>query len=791
LKNNLFSVGEKYSIRLEDQEKILELYSAFKRTKSKDFRIDKYKTITVDINGQKLIIAASIYNIKADYLTFLRNAVAKSEGKFNNTSILFIHDSDLDSIIGGTIELDEPGMPLNVDKIKNNIKKNILNSGLSNAEKKILKFSLSKYSDEIVNIFDFNIFLDVLFNGKICDDQMNDLGFFKDYDIDSYSGTEIDNRLLRNFELFSFVDDVYKYGDIDNDLSKKFDSDGVNILQKREWGKNKYKEILNSNEEKIKEQDIEYYPIETDKYSEFLVLDKSNGNTKVQQRNRNIIIFNRNLNDEISINLKFNRELNDVYFKIDKYMEKDKDKSYKINKKTIKISFINLQKQNKTQFYLLSYYKYKFKIAVINLENNFFESMNSKYKIIIGTKLKCINVTEENSVMYFGERIKFYSAQEISVNRDVKNLNLSSEKAYNVSYSNITPDENNMVYINFNIDNFEVPFGIEVKETEKLKYITGEEINKLSRENSRNYIYNIENSKIIYDINEYSIKGLTREYLEYEKQIINSNIVFGIKRNGKIEKEKLNIDENINQKYFEILNLFKSKNNLPSLSCYDKETLDLFDEFISMYFEKIDELEDDKKLSVEEKNLLKIGMIINADEKDEIYLTPLHPINIAYQLVFYRKLGNNKYINGILRQLNTVGIMPYLLNENKLYEIAEQYDMPKWSRYTLSLNKQKCSSNNYVSKIITHKIIEFEKHFNYLFLSKNSPLIIKIINFGSYQRVLEGVLDYYARKIKKNDINMVPILLFLENSVKNNIFRRTSSYKTYLTIQEIFNIKIQ
>ncbi len=105
---NPLSSGAKYNIQFEKQEQVQALYDELKNnTLYKEYNYKdnkgevKYKSYLLDFRGGvKLIVSATIDNVQPDFLTRLRNMVGV-EPEYEDKAILFIHDTNLDSIMGG------------------------------------------------------------------------------------------------------------------------------------------------------------------------------------------------------------------------------------------------------------------------------------------------------------------------------------------------------------------------------------------------------------------------------------------------------------------------------------------------------------------------------------------------------------------------------------------------------------------------------------------------------------------------------------------------------------------
>ena len=81
--------------------------------------------------------------------------------------------------------------------------------------------------------------------------------------------------------------------------------------------------------------------------------------------------------------------------------------------------------------------------------------------------------------------------------------------------------------------------------------------------------------------------------------------------------------------YQQLLNYYKFNNTLPSLCFVDDQLRDLSIRYLKTFNESIAHIQENVMLKEEEKNLFKLGVI---EEEQRVILTPLHPLNVAYQL---------------------------------------------------------------------------------------------------------------------------------------------------------------
>ena len=188
--------GSKYNIQFEKEEQVRELYEKLKENdlyreyEYKDSKGEvKYTSYQLQFNDVSLIVSSTIDNVQPDFLTRLRNMVGLEDG-YEKKAILFIHNTMLDSIIGGTESFSKEGMPFNIDSIQKDIKKKLVTESFSEVDKSIIEMDLDRKKDILFNdnnsIFEYEYVLDILNKGYIDKQQYKDFGLFYDDKINDF-----------------------------------------------------------------------------------------------------------------------------------------------------------------------------------------------------------------------------------------------------------------------------------------------------------------------------------------------------------------------------------------------------------------------------------------------------------------------------------------------------------------------------------------------------------------------------------------------------------------------------
>jgi DNA phosphorothioation-dependent restriction protein DptH len=788
--------GDKFSVQFEKEVQVDELYKALMAYKTGDFIYHEasYETYYLQMNGIRLIVSATINNIQPDFLTRLRNKVGTEEVAFVDTAILFIHNTSLDSIIRGTESLQKEGMPLHIKAIMRDIKERINSSHLSKTDKFVISFDLDRKGREIfednTSIFEYRDILNVLNGDGIQKEQYKNFGLFFDPGLAELNKKEAEKRLEENYNFFSRVDSIHKYGNPDSELEKYFDEKGIDLLKGSYWREKDFKDVKNSAENKIGAKPLEYEKV---KLSEELTYwDRAEGETKVKSRIRNIIIFNSLKLKEINLELSFDDYVRNEFISVINNAEAGAVAAGK------KIR-VKIQHQiNTTGFSKITYkdnnnVKFEFRITTVECDEKIFEQMKTNFSVIIkGQERYILSNTDDEEIVInpsgdleVEDKIDslecifeiFDAGQKLKLSRDIKQ----------------NDDDIDIVKITIKYLGVDIPLAVR-EQSEKPTTITGMKVWKLKRESMESFNY-VGNNKLIQGTKEYFTRDEYRKNLEREKAIIEAEGLFFKELGEVLKAEELEVSVELKSAYRDLVQYYKFNNLLPSLAYYNDELLSLSIKYVNEYLKALKGIEKGTYLTQKQKDLTKVGVIVTLDGDNEMLFSPLHPLNIAYQIMIYERMGNEELSDEILKKLSSVYLVPYLYNfDGRIYRPIEQAHSPEWTYFVDQKMPRYKGSRNFVSKLVREKIEEFVDHFSYLFdLTRNSPININLINVGDCKEVLQGIFDYYTRSLNENpkveDLIPISINIYGED-FSSNVFEEISFYNDPKHIKETFEVNL-
>ena len=794
--------GDKFNIQFEKEEEVKSMYDALQvESNSKPFIYStvngsKYETYSIDINGTEVVVACTNEETTDDFLIRLRN-LAGDEGseEFKDSAILFIHNTTLDSLIKGTESFQKEGMPFHTKSLVKNIRENLKSSSMKEEYKYILDFTLNKMNKSVVednsSIFQYANILNVLNKGMLDRKDYNEFGLFYDANLlEDKAPKMVKARLSENADIFSKVDSIHKYGNPEIELEKDFDAKGINLLKEDDWKDVDYKEIKLSQERKKEEKIAELEDIKA--IDSFTMWDRPEGETKAKLRKRNILIFNKDKLDNLNFEIRFDTHLKKADFKVDK-----KTSSFVTITTSGKRAQISIDVNTKETTFAKVVYndgkvKYDFKVCVVSCSDDILENIKTNYEVIIKSKLNMLVSNTDDDKIILNPKGSTEVKENITELENIVTLDV--DEKMELSFDVKMEDDSEFIKIDINYNDSVISIAKE-EEKERPTIISGMKIWKQKRENQESFKY-LNNNKIVQGTSEYFAKEDFKANLEIEKNIIDNSVMHYNLSGDLLEKVNLELDYNVQKAYENLINYYKVNNLLPSLAYYDMDLVNISKDYINSILDVLDSIKNEEVLSKEQRNISKLGTIHRLDGDKEILLTPLHPINVSYQLMINNMIDDEEVEDNILKLLSSRYLMPYLYKEKDvLYKVVDQSHSPEWTYYVDHKMSRYKGSRDYVSKLTREKLDEFIDHFTYLFRNLNkSKIKMKLINLGDCKEALLGIFDYYIKKINKgediNNLISIDVYIYGEKNTIN-AFEEIAFYNSIEDIKNHFNVNLK
>lgn len=811
---NAYSIrrGEKFILKLDSDAEVEKYYQAIEAMLDGDNSIINYRqtddevfeTVSFMTGNDKsiqLVIVPEI-NITNAYLTRLRNTV--SEGDTERAIFIVCHNP-IDSIAGGTESLQKEGMPFHKSRLISDIEKNIKQSDMCEGEQQVLYFDLNNKDADVMDMYsisDYADILSILYKGHLDTDDFRSFGLFFDDEISTISFSDTNTmkkRIDDNYKYFKQIDDSLKYGNIEDDLENVFD----NKLLKKIKDNIKSTSDIKKWDEGISYADVIASVIRNDERKKPITLEKTeviaNGvafrenvdffvrnekETAAGRRKRHILIFNPDCCEKIEISVGISEFLgkNDISF------EDKKDNtgvSVKVSGKKIVIEFAHKDISiNKAKLKCIERTeKFEISYCVINYSRIWFDEITSCFAIESKTKKKSpksLIINCDSEELIFNRRGTV--TEKVRLEPDIT-ISPDLEEKYILTIDENSFKDDNTANAVITLGNFDLPVIFKASAPINSS-ITGVKIQQYKLKGQQSFLYQ-GNNKLTFGTNEYNTREELRLNLITEEFIISSGCFSCSIVDEKTTEIDLKISDNLTAAYRNFIKYFKYNDTLPSLAYYDENLTELALEYLRVFISELEQIEEDKPLTIKLNELLKIGTVVYPSS-EEIAFSPVHPINVAYQLCLTDESKGHDVREDILKKLSSDNLIPFIHDEKgRLFKVREQMYSPDWTYYCNANQKKYKGSRNFVSKLTCEKIQDFCGHFKYLFgnVGRNK-LIINAVNMGDCRNIFRGIVDYYKSQIRE-PANMLSIIINVYDDIKTyNVFEtllKRSALKSILS----------
>lgn len=816
--------GESFCLKLDDSDTVQEVSNAIKELATKENNCGKYeyqcmdgsiyRTFTLQVVDNEIIIAAQINNMTNDFLcATLRNAANVAE-----KPLLMISSNPIDSAKSGSIDMAANGMPFYADNLMTEIRKMADESTqLSPLEKRILDFELKRRDSDVfsdkASLYEYRDLLSIMSSGSIEKENYPGFRLFpvdgkKDYQNEGKA--QIDKKIKDNHELFEKIDRSIRFGNVEADLAEDFEDSFLMRIDKsrkddpEHWSALfTYAEMVAAMEKKqakkdnplnIKQKDISVYgdmPLNELPIDEKIFV-RDEGTMKTKKRTRSMMIFNADKYPEIHLRIECNARVgnNDISSDDASYVRDGKSLVFCFIRESVSFHKIEIKDT-------VNNITYVFKVCIIDISPEYLSSIkrnfvidykktkkNCKVKLIgIGTDLVfntngAANVSEKlnDNTQYkckYDERLHLYTTEE----------ELS--------------DFGSGIYIEINFSGIVLPlilFPDEVKSVE----MVGRRILREKFSTKKSFEIEEDGDHFYQGSQEYHAKTNLLRELRSEKRIINERILHGKCKQPhgtddlEIEAEELALPLSLKQAYYDLLQAYKDNNTIPTLAYMSEELKTATEKFLREFNELYEALEEGSYLSQEQENGLLLGTLFVGRDDDELLLTPFHPLNLAYQLQLCKETEFENTTDIVIDRLNSIYLLPYTKHNKKIYKVSDQMYSMEWKYYAPVENRKYRGSRRYVPKLIEEKITEYISHFKYIFSDINNKRIrINLINMGDCSDVFNGIAQYFIHTIAKTpdvDRLMKFELHIYSDGKKTNVFENIKEYsrlKAYLTASKL------
>ncbi|MBH0045900.1 DNA phosphorothioation-dependent restriction protein DptH [Pseudoalteromonas sp. NZS11_1] len=746
-----FEGESRFQFRSPDSDNSLKLYEAMLHKADTTVSLvtdDINQTLPAITFGNTTLIPVvhgdSDKGLSENFISHLRDLVSAQDGPLKNCALLVIHNSYLDTLINSARDLGKNGEVWHPSTIKKSLSELISSiSGTDKVSQCLLDHRFKLIIEDGATMFGFTELYDALDDGII---QFSELGLFNDNTIVNWDDTDqIDNRLSQNHQLYGNISEIVekypqelveKLGDLD--LSEKFVNS--NFGDDQNWEKLDFGAIIK--ERRDNKENLLAFEDETIVGLDFIVREN--------KKERHLIIEMPADKTEFKIEASF------VGGKIQKNelkLQHTKEPiALDVNNRSQKRSVAEISGffDNQPLYFSVDFKRekpqerFKYRVLVIPQGSFYLDDLTDSFLLATHPKKQLITLQTNAGTLKIAEHGELatvtQSNQTFSV-QDVQTVDFSK-------FANETDSLTFAVQSGSHVLNFEVD-GAVSSDTLSLPLILDTNLfNRLYNDNF-NGLYNRAKEKVVIDGKDLTPTGMRKYLLNWEAKLQDERILATqVANRPEVTLDNIkNAFPELFAAYDSLFNYLDEKKALISTCSWGSEFLGLVNSVVKCYLSEVEKLETKLLLSPQALMLVNIG-IAEFDEQE--YLTPLHPLTLAYfaQLVTRASDENDNSFNTLpkatIKRLNAEGLLPFVWHATDGFAYNQAVaDNRMWCKFV----SNKKAALTYVRPLVRQKVSEFTKAFDVLFDKGGKETVyINSINNGNNTSLFLGLVDYLKKK---------------------------------------------
>lgn len=808
--------GERYCLKLDTQEMVAGVDDELRKLTTSNniqgvFNYGSvYSTYTIYLKPDlEVVVASKINGMTDDFLATIRNA----EMTENHFPVLMITASAIDTITSGTGDLSTTGMPFNSAAIIEKIKSDINDAQLPLSDQILLKMELvrkqtDRFSDKS-SLYEYAELLTVLGRGYVKEEDYSSFSLLYDPAVQPLQDPKkIKDRLDSNHQFFEEIDRVFKHGNIEDDLSSKFDKGFISHLKdckkkSQPWYEGYTYDMVKSSYDRmqkkldnplqIENDDFSFYsgtPLEYSYPVDEKVFIRCDGETKAKRRIKNILLYNPDQRDTVTIQINTNISIKSSWIEpIGQFEFSVSGKIVNITLRPNGCTFAQL-KINDTNNHIT----YTIRICVIDVPPEYLENLQTCYTFYIPKNVK-------NSVIKVSGIKNELVINPRRVNEDFENIaqggiyecRFDHTLHLRLHEDDIDSDIGHLDCV-IKCGTIQIPIQIQ-DEADKPTELTGISAFKLKFSERKSIEYR--DGKIVSGTKEFFAKEQFRSVLELESRFVELGcLALKENLNGYSEVD-LNIPDSVSTAYAALIDQYKKKRTVPSLCYYgeDEDILTAAQNYVETVKSELATIASGATLTAQQNDLLQVGCVIQTYDEHSIAMSPLQPLNIMYQLQLMQEEEVGDVRDNLVEKLSPLYLIPYIKDSNKvLYQAVERKNSVEWRYYAPISNRRYAGARSFVSKLVCEKIIQYRDHFSFLFEDLgNCQLCINLVNMGDCREVFQGILRFYDKCLRENadpdDLLTFEVNIYSDQECYNEFSLLADQVKLKAAIREFASVE--
>ena len=777
--NKDLNPGFRYQFKSPDNTNSELLLSALLRRKAGKIQDGVTELSFIELNGVKLIPVLhgnSLQGYTENYISRLRDKVSSQQNGFQNSALLIIHNSMLDTIINSADDLAQNGQIWHPSNLKSELEKLIDPLDKQrHVSANLLNLVYQQITDNGGTVFGFNSLYYALLDGDL---KFSELGLLLDSELIKFDNeAQIQKRLEENKQLRDRIAEITER--FPNELVEKLaELDfGEGFVEKNFADPTTWKENLEFTscyQEQAKNR-AAGLKLEAEECSpDIYLIPRDKAVTKAGKRERHLIL---NLSPEM-MDAEF--ELVFIGDTVEKSEVEIKDES----EPKVSLSGINNSggKRSRVKFKCVQvtsplYFSirlkrektaecYNFKVLVLPV-CDFLVSEISHNFLVLPKRKRLLLQTDENTLK-ISKQTPEAELEQIGQTFETDNIgiinfeamaNESAELSFTVKTQNFTLD-------------FEVEGAIASDALTLPLLLDAERYNRLF-DKSYFGVFNRARNKIILDNQEVAPKARRLTILQWEHELVSEQLLYrhdDPERN--ISTSQLSAFPMLQDAYCRFITELQQRKTLPSISGWDIEYQLCVKDIVTAFNDAIAVIAYNDLLTKEQKQLMFLGFAVFDSNE---FITPLHPVVLAYYLYLAEQISADKEIKQSFSELpkitkerlNPQGLLPFIYHPKHDFSYVQ---VERDNNFWLQLVPQQQTSFSFIRKLVAEKAGEFQTAFSMLFsCGPKAKLLINSVNNHDNYDLFMGLVDLV--KQLKDKVPYIHVCLY-DDKLEYNEFDR-------------------
>lgn len=719
-----------------------------------------YETYTLELANVSVVFAYQTSGMVTDFLAALRNDAREKE-----RAIVTLTTEKSDTVDSATKLLSDPGMPFNEETLKQGVKDIVSGDDFPAGVRALLDFTLGRMEEDRFSdkssVSGYETFLSIAERNTVVDSDFISFRMFPDHEALNLCPCLKDkktvDRFIENSDFFGEIEKAFSRDEINEKLSEAYKREFVDMLQRKkafdhDWREGlTYKQVKENRKKSPNDKIVELFEDATkveivDEEGFHIPVElfmKNEGESKAKRRKRHIIAFVPANAEELFLEFKTTSPV------LKGHLDKNKDKRVDITPGQTRVQ-VQIKLDEGTTIASAIIQKNMLSIAAVRARTKFFEGIQTRFSVDTRKKSASILVDVEKGQFVINPRGSEACDETVTPSGQYSCYD-ETQLVLHVDDSELDDAPRNVTF-DVTCDNSPIPISVK----HDVRHIRSLDAVDIYREKliSKSSFKRLEDSRLQIGSYEYAIEDARLEKrLALERDMINSRCLSAKYTDGKLQRRSLSLSKRLDKAYQALLSWLSEEGIELSLAYTGDDRLKaLLEECVDAYREAVGNIANG---SYGYEDLLEIGVIYNNLESDEIWFTPLHPVNIAYQLNLLGTgeiLRNDSLVDVALARLVHPQAVPYIYYGDKHFEVADITEAPEWAFYYELDSVKGRALGDKVARIVRERIEDFLNHFGFLFVDGGrKPLRIACYDLGTCEDILVGISEYLFGRLSKKD----------------------------------------